>query len=91
VDSQPPILKNEKQDTRVGIDEHGKVVDVFVRLVFFELVGTPYVYKERLDFPFKKEGWIHVQNPSLSQTRMGGSEHSKTVQSKTCLYLAGRF
>jgi hypothetical protein len=58
-------MKNEKQATRVGIDEYEKVVDVFVRLVLIQSADTPYEYKEWLDFLCKKEGWIHVQNPSL--------------------------
>jgi hypothetical protein len=84
-------MKNEKKDTRVGIEEHEKVVDVFIQLVLVQLAVTPYVYKEQLDFLCKKEGWIHGQNPSLGRIRMGGSELFKTVRSKTCLYFVGLF
>jgi hypothetical protein len=60
VDSQPPILKNnEEREERykgreIKVDEHEKVVDVFVRLVLVQSACTPQVYKERLDFPCKK-------------------------------------
>ena len=69
-------MKNEKKDTRAGIDEHEKVVDVFVRLVLVQSACTPHVYKERLDFPCKKEGWNRVQNPRLGRIRTYGSELS---------------
>jgi hypothetical protein len=97
VDSQPPILKNnEEREERykgreIKVDEHEKVVDVFVRLVLFQSAVTPHVYKGRLDFPCKMKGWIHVQNPRLGPIRMVWSELSITVRSKTYLHIAGPF
>jgi hypothetical protein len=47
VDSQPPNLKNDEEGEArykgVGIDEHEKVVDVFVRLVLVQSASTPYI------------------------------------------------
>jgi hypothetical protein len=97
VDSQPPILKNnEEREERykgreIKIDEHEKVVDVFVRLVLFQSAVTPHVYKGWMDFPCKMEGLIHVQNPSLSPIRMAWTELSKTVRFKTGSTLRGNF
>jgi hypothetical protein len=73
------------------VDEHGKVVNIFVRLVLFQLSCTPQVYKERQDFPCEKRGWIHVQNANLGPIRMAWSELSKTVRFKTGSTLRGFF
>ena len=54
----------------IKVDEHEKVVDVFVRLVLIQSSVTPHVYKERLDFPCKEKVCIHVQNPNWSPIRM---------------------
>ena len=86
-------MKNEKKDTRErdNVDEHEKVVDVFVRLVLIQSAITPHVYTERLDFPCKERTWIHVQNPNLGPIQMADPNFPKQFVLKTVCTLRAMF